>query len=170
MRRSDGAAAALDIAYRQAGDGDLPFLAQVYGSTRTEELAATGWPDETKRAFLAHQFDAQHAHYRAHYPRAEWLVIVQGGEDVGRLYVEEWDDQIRIVDIALLPDARGGGIGAAILADLARESEAKAKPLTIHVEKNNPARRLYLRLGFAPKSDHSVYELMERPVRGVPAG
>lgn len=159
-------AARLGVRYRPAADGDLPFLANVYASTRLEEVAAAGWPPEIQRAFLAHQFDAQHRHYRQHYPDAEWLVIERHGEGVGRLYVEEWKDQLRLIDIALLPDARRAGLGSAILADLMEQAAAARKPLTIHVEKNNPAMRLYLRLGFVAIDEHGVYDLMEwRPDR-----
>ena len=154
-------AARLGIAYRPATDEDLGFLALVYASTRLEEVARTGWPLEDQRRFLAHQFDAQHRHYRQNYPAAEWLVIEREGTAVGRLYLEEWPDQIRLIDIALLPDHRGGGSGSAILADLMAMAAAAGKPLTIHVEKNNPAMRLYRRLGFEPIDEHGVYDLME---------
>ncbi|HEX6376500.1 MAG TPA: GNAT family N-acetyltransferase [Allosphingosinicella sp.] len=155
------AAAALGVSFRRFTEADLPFLASVYASTRTEELARTGWPDEMKRQFLAHQFDAQHRHYMRHYPEAEWLVIERGGEAIGRLYREEWPSQLRLIDISLLPETRGQGIGSAILADLMEEAVAAGKPLTIHVEKNNPAMRLYLRLGFVGIDEHGVYDLME---------
>jgi ribosomal protein S18 acetylase RimI-like enzyme len=155
------AAAPLGIAYRPAADQDLGVLALVYASTRIEEVAQSGWPLETQRQFLAHQFDAQHRHYRQHYPAAEWLVIERDGAAIGRLYIEEWANQIRLIDIALLPDHRGGGAGGAILSDLMEMAAAAEKPLTIHVEKNNPAMRLYRRLGFTPIDEHGIYDLME---------
>jgi ribosomal protein S18 acetylase RimI-like enzyme len=155
------AAARLGLSYRSAVDEDLPFLALVYASTRLEEVAQSGWPLETQRHFLAHQFDAQHRHYRQHYPAAEWLVIERDGTAVGRLYIEQWPDQIRLIDIALLPDHRRGGAGSAILTDLMEMAAAAGKPLTIHVEKNNPAMSLYRRLGFAPIDEHGIYDLME---------
>ena len=155
------AAARLGLHYRTATDDDLPLLALVYASTRLEEVARSGWPPEAQRQVLAQPFDAQHRHYRQHYPAAEWLVIERDGTAIGRLYIEEWPDQIRLIDIALLPDHRGGGAGSAILADLMDMASAAGKPLTIHVEKNNPAMRLYLRLGFAPIDEHGIYDLME---------
>jgi GNAT superfamily N-acetyltransferase len=155
------AAAALGVSYRPSTEADLPLLASVYASTRLEEVAQTGWPTEMQLQFLAHQADAQHRHYQAHYPNAEWLVIERGGEAIGRLYVEEWPSQIRLIDIALLPQGRGGGVGGAILADLQAMAADAGKPLTIHVERNNPAMRLYLRLGFAKIDEHGVYDLME---------
>ena len=155
------AAAALGISYRPISDEDLPFLFDVYGSTRVEELAQTDWPAEMKVQFLRQQFTAQHDHYQRHYPDAEWLVIRRGAESVGRLYVEEWPSQIRLIDIAILPDFRGLGIGTAILSDLRDWASERARPLTIHVEKSNPARSLYDRMGFAFLQENGVYDLLE---------
>ena len=163
------AAAAHGISYRPIGEADLPFLFEVYASTRADELAITGWPDEMKHAFLAQQFEAQHVHYQRHYPDAEWLVIEREGEGIGRLYIEAWDEEVRIIDIALLPHARRHGIGAAILEDLLEEAGEAAKAVSIHVEKNNPARGLYERLGFAPVRDRGVYDQREwRPAGAAP--
>lgn len=155
------AAAGLGISYRPSTEEDLPFLALVYASTRLEEVAQSGWPLEMQHQFLAHQADAQHLHYRRHYPDAEWLVIERGGEAIGRLFIEQWSSQIRLIDISLLPQGRGGGVGTAILTDLQEMAAAAGKPLTIHVERNNPAMSLYLRLGFAKTDEHGVYDLME---------
>jgi GNAT superfamily N-acetyltransferase len=155
------AAAGLGVSYRPSAEADLPFLATVYASTRAEEVASTGWPLEMQQQFLTHQFDAQHRHYQRHYPDAEWLVIERRGEPIGRLYIEEWPSQIRLIDISLLPHGRGEGVGSAILADLMEAAKAAGKALSIHVEQNNPAMRLYLRLGFVQVEEHGIYHLME---------
>jgi len=62
-----------------------------------------------------------------------------------------------LVDIALLPDARGMGIGAALIADLLTEAERAGKPVSLHVAKDNRARRLYERLGFEICEDTGMY-------------
>jgi GNAT superfamily N-acetyltransferase len=157
LRRAE----ALGIACRPATEDDLPVLAQSYFSTRVEEVAQTGWPVEQQHGFLVQQFEAQHRHYRDHYPGAEWLVIERAGTPVGRLYLDEWETEFRLIDIALLPDARGGGIGKALLEDVMEGAAAKGKSVSIHVERMNPAMRLYLRLGFAKVDEHGVYDLME---------
>lgn len=139
----------------------MPFSARVYASTREEELAATGWTAEMKQAFLAQQHDAQHRHYRQHYEVAEWLIVEQDGVPVGRLYRAEWPREIRIIDIALLPEGRGRGIGATIVSSIQAEARALGKAVSIHVEKQNRARSLYQRLGFRVVGDAGVYDLME---------
>jgi ribosomal protein S18 acetylase RimI-like enzyme len=153
-------AADAGLTFRRIADTDLPFLARVYASTRVEELAPVPWTDQQKAAFLDMQFRAQHAHYQQNYPDADWLVTMRNGEDVGRLYVERWPSQHCIIDIALLPEHRGKGIGNALLRDLMEEAAAAGKAVTIHVEKNNPAMRLYRRLGFQTEEDKGVYDLM----------
>lgn len=149
------------VALRPVTPEDLPFLERVYGSTRAEELALVDWSDEQKAAFVRMQFAAQHSYYQEHYGDADFLVIQVDGVPAGRLYVARWPRQIRLVDITLLPEHRGSGIGTALLGDLMAEATAAGKTLTIHVEVYNPALRLYERLGFAPVEERGVYRLME---------
>jgi ribosomal protein S18 acetylase RimI-like enzyme len=151
------------LEFRPATDADLPFLSRLYASTRAEELAVTSWTDAQKAAFLDMQFRAQHVHYIKHYPEADWLVVERAGQDIGRLYIERRPSQHRIIDIAFLPAHRRKGYGAALLRDLIDEASLSGKSTSIHVEKNNPARQLYLRLGFTVAEDKGVYDLMESP-------
>jgi ribosomal protein S18 acetylase RimI-like enzyme len=153
-------AGASDLTFRPITDADLPFLARVYASTRAAELAPVPWSQEEKAAFLLMQFQAQHAHYQTHYVGAEWLVVELAAEPVGRLYIARWAREHRLIDIALLPEFCGRGLGTALLRDLMDEARSAEKALSIHVEKNNPAMRLYRRLGFAPAGEHGVYDLM----------
>jgi GNAT superfamily N-acetyltransferase len=139
---------------------DVPFLAAVYASTRWDELAPTGWSDEEKAVFCRRQFDAQSAHYRQHYPEASFEIIERDGAPIGRLYVARWEKEIRIVDISLLPEARGAGLGTRLLHDLQEAARSAGKSLTIHVERFNPALQLYQRLGFEQVEDKGVYLLM----------
>ena len=153
-------AAAIGLTFRPIADADLPFLARVYASTRAEELAVTPLTDAQKAAFLEAQFQLQHAHYHKYYPQADWLVTMRAGEDIGRLYIERWPSQHRIIDISFLPEHRGKGAGEALLRDLMDEAAACGKDVSIHVEKFNPAMRLYRRLGFTTEEDKGVYDLM----------
>jgi ribosomal protein S18 acetylase RimI-like enzyme len=100
------------------------------------------------------------AHYQTYYPNADWLVTAHDGEDVGRLYIERWPTQHRIIDIAFLPEHRGKGFGTALFSDLLDEAAAAGKAVSIHVEKLNPAMGLYRRLGFTCVEDKGVYDLM----------
>jgi ribosomal protein S18 acetylase RimI-like enzyme len=66
-----------------------------------------------------------------------------------------------LIDISLVPAARGAGLGGAILADLIAAAGAAGKRVTLHVERLNPARRLYVRHGFTLVSDKGIYLEME---------
>lgn len=153
-------AAALKVALRPMSEADLPFTAALYASTREEELAPVPWPAETKRMFLAQQHAAQHSHYQQHYRGMEAMIVERAGAAIGRLYLYEMPGEVRIVDIALVPEARSQGIGAALLRDVL--AGAHGRRVTIHVEKNNPARALYARMGFTIlDADRGAYDLWE---------
>lgn len=148
------------VAYRHETEEDRGFLMRLYRSAREAELARTLWSEEEKQAFTAMQFRAQRSHYRQHYPDALWLIIEAAGQPAGRLYLERWEKEHRIIDVALLPERRGQGLGGAILRDLQGEAAEQGKPVGIHVEKENPAMTLYRRLGFRKTEDKGVYDLM----------
>jgi GNAT superfamily N-acetyltransferase len=157
------------VTLRSERDEDREFLCRLYGSTRAEELAQVPWSDEERERFVRFQFEAQSRFYREQYPGATFEVIEVGGVPAGRLYVVEWTREIRLMDIALLPEHRGGGLGAALLRDLQNRALAAGKAVSVHVERFNPALRLYERLGFRVAEDKGVYLLLEwKP--GVAAG
>ncbi|MEA2564718.1 MAG: hypothetical protein QOH06_6222 [Acidobacteriota bacterium] len=150
------------VTLRPIREEDLEFLLRLYATTRADEMAmVTDWTDEQKEWFVRMQFQAQHAWYQEHYGDAQFDLVLMDGVPAGRLYVHRRASEIRLVDISLMPELRGGGIGSALLRELMAEAEAAGKPLTIHVEKYNPAMRLYLRLGFKPIEDRGPYDLME---------
>lgn len=161
MHRFDAKLLPDDVVLRPMTDADLPFLERVYASTRTEELAQTDWSEEQKATFLSFQFHAQHRHYTTHYHDAQFFVIERAGVAVGRLYLHWRKDELRIVDIALLPQARGEGLGGVLLGNLMTRAEDEGKIVSIHVEQMNPAMRLYVRLGFERIGEHGIYHLME---------
>jgi GNAT superfamily N-acetyltransferase len=153
-------AAAFDVIYRPLAKPDLPFIAALYASTRAEEVAATAWPEELQQAFLAQQHQAQHNHYQAHYPTALWLIVEAAGEPIGRLYLDEREGDLHLIDISLVPGRRGAGIGAAIMEDLLDWARTRGMTMTLYVEPPNPARRLYERLGFTAEGEAGIYEMM----------
>ena len=156
-----------DVTLRPGGEDDLPFLLRVYAAAREEELAQVPWTAEQKEAFLRQQFEAQHAWWREHYTGATFDLVLVGGRPAGRLYVDEWAREVRIVDIALLAEHRGRGVGTRLLQGVLARADAAGKPVSIHVERMNPALRLYQRLGFRLVEDKGVYLLMERPPEGA---
>lgn len=147
---------------RPSGADDRDFLFRLYASTRAAEMALVDWSEAQQQAFLEMQFHAQTTHYQQHFPGARFDVIELDGIPVGRLYVAELEDEdeIRIIDIALLPDYQGRGIGGAYLREIIERAAASGRGVGIHVERNNPAMKLYERLGFERIHDEGVYWFM----------
>jgi GNAT superfamily N-acetyltransferase len=150
------------IALRPIGADDMPFLYRVYAGTRADELAMTDWSDTQKEAFLIMQFEAQHRYYQENYTGAAFQIITRERQPIGRLYLAHWPDELRIVDIALLAEHRGQAFGSTILKAILDEGRRLGLPVRVHVERFNPAMRLYTRLGFRQIEDKGVYYLMER--------
>lgn len=137
-------------------------MLRLYASVREPELEAAGMPADQRAAFAAHQFDAQSRHYATYRDTTSEVVLVDG-VPAGRLIVARWPGELRVVDVALLPEWRGQGIGSALLSSLLEEADGRGVKASIHVERFNQAQRLYARLGFRPVAEEEVYLLMECP-------
>ena len=151
----------LDIKLRPALEDDRAFLLEVYGSTRAEEMAMVPWTDEQRQVFIRSQFDAQQTHYAQKYPTAAHDVILFEGEKVGQLYVARLDQEIRIVDITVIPTQRNRGIGSYLIIQVLDEAQHKSKIARIYVEEFNPSLNLFNRLGFKMREQHGFHLLME---------
>ena len=152
----------LDIALRPATAEDRDLLLAAYASTRSDELASVPWSEDEKAAFVAMQFSAQDDWYRRVYPDGEFLVVMRAGAPIGRLYLADLPDEIRLVDLTLLPEHRGRGIGSRLLAHVVTRADAEGRSVRLHVEPWNPALRLYQRNGFTLLEERGAYLFLER--------
>lgn len=148
------------LTLRSEEEGDSEFLEALYGTTRADELARVHWSEEDIRRFISQQFHAQRVHYREHYPGAEFLLVEHDGESVGRLYVHQTRSELRLMDILLLPEWRGRGLGTRLLGEILQRASRDGLPVTLHVEPFNPARFWYERLGFETVEQRGVYLFM----------
>jgi GNAT superfamily N-acetyltransferase len=151
----------MEIILREIQPADKTFLFTVYASTRADEMALVDWTMEAKNAFLHMQFEAQDQYYKETYQGAQYQIIECDEKPVGRLYVHRRKNEIRIMDIALMPEFRKKGIGTTLLENVLEEGKNLNLPVTIHVERFNPALHLYERLRFRQIEDKCVYLLME---------
>jgi len=149
------------IALRPARPEDTAFQQAVYASTRADELALVDWSPDQKMAFVLMQFNAQATHYSNYYPGAESSIILRNETPVGRLIVDRSGDEILLMDIALLPEHRHGGIGTCLIQALMAEARQSGKALRLYVETFNLAQRLYRRLGFTLVNESGIYGEME---------
>jgi GNAT superfamily N-acetyltransferase len=128
-------------------------------------MALTGWPEAEIKAFLDLQFHFQEIQWLENYPHASFALILCAGVPVGRLYLNRQPSDLRILEIALLPAYRQRGIGRAIFMELIAEAERTHCRLSLHVERHNPIRGFYERLGFQPICARGILFYMERPPR-----
>ena len=142
---------------RPVREDDAAFLFLLYAGTRAEEVAALPWSAEQREAFLRMQHLARERHYAGAYADGEDRIVEVDGRAAGRLFVHQGPDEVRIVDVALLPERRGAGIGGALLQGVLSEAAHAGRRVTVHVERSNPAQRLYERLGFVLAEDLGVY-------------
>lgn len=149
------------VGFRPIRPEDEEFLCRLYASTRQAEMEMVDWSPEEKERFLRSQFEAQHTFYMQQFPEAEFLVVEREGEPVGRLYLDRREDEHRLIDIALVPEERGRGLGTRLMEGVLAEAREAGKAVRIHVERNNPAQHLYARLGFRQIEDQGVYHLLE---------
>lgn len=168
-----------------------PMVAADYTFSRTlsDALARAAFvnlilPEPEFAGLLAQQFRAQQIGYRQCFPKAEYFVIAEEGKSVGRVIVavEPMETNsgagdkrpssppggrrsyaLRIVDIALSPEAQGRGIWHAVMTGLVNAARSiGVQGLTLSVSSlNDRARRLYLRLGFVDLGGDAVLQMMK---------
>lgn len=152
----------MTISLRPHRPDDQDFLFRLYAGTRLHEIAQFGWPQAQQEAFFRMQFTAQQRWYEMKYARAEHQIIEQQGAPIGRLLVLRQPEEVLLVDISLLPEYRGKGIGGGLIRGLIQHCDQAKLPLRLQVRVNNPALRLYERLGFRKTGEDQMYIQMEK--------
>ncbi len=145
-----------EITLRPVTDGDREFLLRVYEASRETELSAVQWDKSLKRAFLEHQFEAQNAHYRKHYAGATFDIILYGGEPCGRLLVHRGESQFAIMDLTVLPEFRGRGIGSELVRRVVGEAGDLGRSVRVFLEIFNPHQAFFQKRGFSVVEDDGV--------------
>ena len=150
------------VSLRRVTTADEEFLLKVYASTREVELAQFAWAEGQKELFVSWQFELQRREYETRFPDAQYNTILVDGQPAGRIWVGSDDKQIRLLDIALLPEFQNRGVGTLLLHRLMDEATRSGKPLRHMVfVLNDDAHRFYERLGFAIIEDLGAYKHME---------
>jgi ribosomal protein S18 acetylase RimI-like enzyme len=107
------------------------------------------------------QFALQTQAYKMQFPDARNCVVEIEERTVGRLLVNRAETEIRLIDIAFLPEFRGLGAGKILIENLQREAETASKPLGLRVLTTNAsAIRLYERLGFVVTENNQTHLTM----------
>lgn len=154
----------MNISLRPTTPEDLPFLQHLFGTTCESLLALTNFSDQEKRDFVQQQFNAQHQTYTIRSPQANFDLILQDQQPIGRLYVNRLAQELRVMDIALLPEWQNLGIGSDLMKQVQQEAQKSKRAVSLHVELNNPkAFQWYTRLGFEPTWSNELHVFMVWP-------
>lgn len=149
------------VTLRAATPDDEPFLFTLYKTTRALEMSLVDWDEAQKETFVRRQFEAQQHHYHTHFPNARHDIIEEDGRPIGRLYVNRTPDEIRLMDIILLPERRSSGLGRQLVTPLLHEAETTGRPVRLYVwQLNDGAQRFYRRLGFVDSGEAGAYRSM----------
>ena len=136
---------------------DEPFLYEVYVSTRRKEIDSWGWSAEQIQHFLEMQWCAQQTSYRQQFPEASHCIILSDDKYVGRLLTENLPEHHHLIDISILPNFQGKGVGTFLITQLQQKAKEENKSVILQVFQTNPARDLYERLGFQVMSADEIY-------------
>jgi len=148
-----------------AGPDDTAALADLFLRVRGHDLGAASWPEAIRDTTLRIQFEAQRRSYLQRWPSATTLFLLRGAERAGWITVDRTSRSIHVLDIAVLPELRGHGLGTSVLRTLQDEAARDGRPITLSVLRSNlAAMRLYSRLGFeAIGADELNLQLEWRP-------
>ena len=166
------ASALVRFTLRPEAEGDAPFRLALFRASRGPGWDQVPLPAEMLTRIMEQQFHAQAQGYRAAYPRARLDIILVDATPVGRLAADRGADSLHLIDIAVVPERRGQGIGGAILRALMDEAAAAGMPVTLQVDRDNlAAQRLYHRLGFVATAENDTHFSLRWPAPSLtPAG
>lgn len=144
-----------DVTLRPETPGDRSFLLDLYLSTRDDEAGFRDLDPKQRSTLLARQFAWQHEQYHAANPHGWFTIVTVNDAPAGRLYLVRRPDCFHVLDLSLLPQYRGHGIGTRLLQTVQAEATRTQLPILLRVLADNSARRFYAQLGFQTISEEN---------------
>ena len=149
------------ITLRPATEDDRQFLLALYKSSRGDDLRGLGWEEERIAEFLEMQYQAYQNFLANDHPDIQDQVVLSCGEPVGHLALEQRPEEIRLVDVSLMPEQRQHGTGTLLIQELQTQAAAAKRPLRLQVIRFSRAVGLFERLGFRRTSETGSHFQME---------
>ena len=149
------------ITLRPATEDDRQFLLALYKSSRGDDLRDLGWEEERIAEFLEMQYEAHQNFLANDHPDIQDQVVLSFGEPVGHLALEQRPEEIRLVDVSLMPAQRQHGTGTLLIQELQTQAAAAKRPLRLQVIRFSRAVGLFERLGFRRTSETGSHFQME---------
>ncbi len=148
------------LSLRPMKTSDSAFIESLYRTTR-DDLRMIDAEDEFVEDLIDIQHHAQTQGYGDMFPNAMYFVAEYQGERIGRTVLDFGQNEVRVVDIALMPAARGKGYGSQILQAVQRVAGKIMAPVSLTVRADHmSAKQLYMRLGFVVEEARMPIERM----------
>lgn len=147
------------LSLRPATSEDEGFLFRLFAETQ-DQLALIRSNAALWKALVDVQYRGRKMTYSEHYPDAEDAILCRGGEAVGRRLLHREPGCLRIVDIAVLTESRGQGIGSWALRECQKRAAENGMRVELSVNPMNPARLLYEHLGFHTTEEDAMHVAM----------
>lgn len=148
------------FALRPMTASDNAFVESLYRSTR-DDLRLLNAEDDFIEELIGWQRHAQTEGYGDMFPNAMYFIAEYHGERIGRIILDFGDAEIRVVDIALIPAARGKGYGAQVLQTVQLVAGKVLAPVALTVRCDHlQAKQLYARLGFVVEGAQMPFQRM----------
>ncbi len=138
---------------RHALDSDFEFLKSVHHTTLREHIIKIwGWDEAFQDRYFHEHFHLQNVQ-----------LVSAFGSDVGYVELYRSANALSILNILILPEFQGRGLGREIIGDLVAEAASEGRFVKLGVFKvNTRARKLYEALGFRGVGETETHFLMER--------
>jgi ribosomal protein S18 acetylase RimI-like enzyme len=136
------------VRLRPAQPSDAQFLFDLFRAHHIGMLRLGGLPDPMIENLLAMQYRSRTQSYRDRFPGARWSVIESAGVAIGELIAHDEADAIYVVDIALLPERQGRGIGSALIRSVIAAGAARGGVRAMVLLNNDISLKMFRRLGF----------------------
>lgn len=153
----------MNVTRRPESPQDDAFLRRLISETVTQELGAAAWPQPMRDHLVGLQEKVRRQTIRSTYPDAESQIIVVDGVEAGWVVVASLPGEMRLVEIMVLAEYRGKGVGSAVIREIMAVADHGGKKVRLGVNAMNPgAIRLYERLGFRRIGGDEIQHEMER--------
>lgn len=147
---------------RPETERDAEFRFELFCRSRAANEDFSFLDAVARQVLLRQQFVGRNASYRARFPDARWEIVELDGLPIGGVITDHAADAIVVVDLAILPEWRGIGIGSSLLGEICDTARAAGAAVRLSVFSSNVgALRLYRHLGFTPVAQSEIHLELE---------
>ena len=160
--------AAAELRYRPTIDTDGPALFRLFQQLHAAEIATLAADATTRAALASMQYVEQRLRTSAEFPDAVDIAIERGGALCGRMVTVMRDGGIQLIQLGVLVEHRGHGIGTLAMHRIARIAEEHGCPIWLRADATSGECRGFLeRVGYSVTGHGG--RLHVEPLRAVAA-